>query len=288
MNPRLHALAEKHKHGILIRNPIAIPDFVEISKAQPPESTMHPGVAWHYNSVIAMGKPEELDKWAAEIEASIQHLPPAERYLKGTKGGASAHTIFSALAPTEELRKGITESRSFSPSTPHDAGDFGRCQYLLGQMPGWRNRLQEVAAAYPSSSWGQLIPVWPELERLKAAGENDKLRQCIAKATEERPANKPTVPWKDHPAQAGWWVVRNISTSGETAVYTAVETVAKDGKIVVPESFAGSSVKVEDNGNGWLGPFPREQAIEQLTAALKQFRKLAQTKPITPTTPEIT
>jgi hypothetical protein len=68
--------------------------------------------------------------------------------------GESSMTVWSALM-------GVTVERA---SFPYDAGDFGRCYRLLHSIPGWRQRVPEVALAYPS--WAPLVEAWDELERL--------------------------------------------------------------------------------------------------------------------------
>lgn len=47
---------------------------------------------------------------------------------------------------------------------PHDPADFGRCYRLLENFSEWRNRLSEVAVAFPK--WGPLVENWQELENL--------------------------------------------------------------------------------------------------------------------------
>ena len=47
---------------------------------------------------------------------------------------------------------------------PGDPDDFGRCHRLLVLIPEWRERLREVAAAYPR--WRGLVENWDELTSL--------------------------------------------------------------------------------------------------------------------------
>lgn len=68
--------------------------------------------------------------------------------------GTSSETIWSVLMGRRPKRADI----------PHDPADFGRCYRLLKVMPSWRERLPEVAGAYPA--WKPLVEAWDELTRL--------------------------------------------------------------------------------------------------------------------------
>jgi hypothetical protein len=43
-------------------------------------------------------------------------------------------------------------------SYPHDSGDFGRCEALLGSVPELRARLPEMASV--NSYWAAIVPHW--------------------------------------------------------------------------------------------------------------------------------
>ena len=47
---------------------------------------------------------------------------------------------------------------------PHDLDDFGRCWRLLALIPGWRDRLSEMAEHY--SEWAPLVREWEKLETI--------------------------------------------------------------------------------------------------------------------------
>ena len=49
---------------------------------------------------------------------------------------------------------------------PVDGGDFGRCERLLDAVPGFRDRLHEMATV--TEYWAALVPRWAEI---KAAHE---------------------------------------------------------------------------------------------------------------------
>ena len=72
-------------------------------------------------------------------------------WLAGDDCGLSSTTIACVM----------TGAACRRPAIPYDAGDFGRCHRLLERFPGFRKRLDEVAAAYPE--WRPIVAVWREL-----------------------------------------------------------------------------------------------------------------------------
>ena len=78
-----------------------------------------------------------------------------EEWIVSGQTGSSSKTIWAAL---------VGVKNSLDPSVPQDPGDFGRCFRLLTLVPGWRDRLQEVAAAFPM--WEPMVTAWDELEKL--------------------------------------------------------------------------------------------------------------------------
>jgi hypothetical protein len=78
-----------------------------------------------------------------------------ERWWEGPDTGASSKALWRVLRGLD--RPG--EARAY----PHDADDFGRCQRLLKAIPGWRERIGEMALA---PGWGKLVEHWDELEKL--------------------------------------------------------------------------------------------------------------------------
>jgi hypothetical protein len=82
-----------------------------------------------------------------------RRTPPgdAHAWLHGGDTGMSSETIWRVLM-------GETPRH---PRTPSDPSDFGRCYRLLRLMPGWRQRLGEVAAVY--REWTALVAAWDEL-----------------------------------------------------------------------------------------------------------------------------
>jgi hypothetical protein len=79
-------------------------------------------------------------------------------WLAGGDTGTSSKTIWFVMMGRE-----CTE-RYWSPNTPRDPADFGRCYRLLALMPSWRARLPEVAAKHPG--WKPMIDAWDELTAL--------------------------------------------------------------------------------------------------------------------------
>jgi hypothetical protein len=82
-----------------------------------------------------------------------------EQWLASWDTGISSKSIFWVLAGRHPVGQG------FLPDAPHDPEDFGRCYQLLKGIPGWRERLSEVAARYPDSPWPSLVARWGELEK---------------------------------------------------------------------------------------------------------------------------
>lgn len=84
-------------------------------------------------------------------------------WLLSRDTGISSLTIFSVLS-AEHGKYAFATRGWFRFGVPHDPADFGRCLRLLNAVPEWRDRLYEVALAYPE--WGPLIREWDAIERL--------------------------------------------------------------------------------------------------------------------------
>ena len=78
-------------------------------------------------------------------------------WLAGRDTGTSSRTIWYVMM---QQTRPIGERADY----PWDPADFGRCYRLLKLFPPWRDRLPEVAAAYPT--WGPLVREWNRLEAL--------------------------------------------------------------------------------------------------------------------------
>lgn len=91
-------------------------------------------------------------------------MTPEEWIIKG-RVGISSQTIWAVLnGVTTEGPRICTHSLHESYDVPHDPSDFGRCLDLLESVPGWRERLGEVAAVFPK--WAPMVREWPRLEAL--------------------------------------------------------------------------------------------------------------------------
>lgn len=88
-------------------------------------------------------------------------IKTADQWIRSTDTGISSLTIYAALTGN------IAALGSWRPDAPYDPSDFGRCYRLLQRVPGWRERLPEVAAKYPV--WAKMVKHWAELEKLYAA-----------------------------------------------------------------------------------------------------------------------
>lgn len=81
-------------------------------------------------------------------------MSKAIQWIGSHDTGLSSKTIWNALMGTEK----------FAIDVPWDAGDFGRCYRLLGSIPEWKTRLNELKTL--SSSWELLIIHWDQLTEL--------------------------------------------------------------------------------------------------------------------------
>lgn len=134
---------------------------------------MFPGVATVRRALLALASEEDGQAWVKECEESVRmwHRDPLEAWRRGPHTGISSLTIDYALS-------GRAMPEGCRPSVPHDSGDFGRCLGLLAAAPHYRERLGEVADAYPR--WGALVLEWETLERLYNDGKHDELNVTLA------------------------------------------------------------------------------------------------------------
>lgn len=93
-------------------------------------------------------------------KADLDGFPPEERWIGDGDTGTSSLTIWAVLM------KRVSPDGNFY--YPLDPDDFGRCYRLLKIMPEWRNRLGEVAEAYPP-----FAPFVREWDRISALYEHE-------------------------------------------------------------------------------------------------------------------
>ena len=171
---------ERYPHGWLIRGSVPVTEFAkQITKLLSKKAVMNGAVAGHYQANAALAEPKEMDAWIAEIEDSVKDFNPESRFLGGTHTGKSALTIFAALTviPCNKSRAEHYYPGTFDPAVPYDAGDFGRCQYLLSLIPAWKARLAEVGVAYPKTAWSKLAAEWATLESLSPEKLSARLQE---------------------------------------------------------------------------------------------------------------
>jgi len=99
-------------------------------------------------------------------------------WITGNDTGISSKAIWSVMMG----------AASFSNTdVPHDPADFGRCYRLLKLFPEWRNRLDEVATAFPK--WGPMVREWDHMEYLyekdKATGRCSDLYDFMQSLMDE-------------------------------------------------------------------------------------------------------
>jgi len=131
----------------------------------PKASVLDPGIAHHLKHVadsrivVALGIPKELDRWRAQLAASLSQQPALTRWWHGFDVGRSSAAIFSSFSGLHQ-----SQAREFSGgAVPQDASDFGRCRSLLDLFPEWLANLDRVAIAYPSTPWPSLVGRWQDL-----------------------------------------------------------------------------------------------------------------------------
>jgi len=172
----------KHQYGILLKRGIPVTDFVTVGQQLPKGAVLNAGIASHYDMAACMGMPDDLAKWEAEIADEIATLPKERQYLEGTDWGISSMTVFAALAQNPINRQTAERKLgSFGPDLPADPADFGRCHRLLLQFPGWKERLPEVAKAYPNTKWKHLVPKWEELTKLYEEEQHKAVHEQLNK-----------------------------------------------------------------------------------------------------------
>jgi len=164
-------ILERWDHGWLLcppatSNGVPVTALQEVMPLMAAGAVMNTGIAHHYSAsgkrvTFCMGDPEELKKWESDIKVSLAGCDPQEQWWRGVDVGTSSAAMFAALTTSpfkdaaEEFGRG---------STPHDAGDLGRCLGLLRLFPEWKARLPEVAEAYPDTKWPGIVENWETLE----------------------------------------------------------------------------------------------------------------------------
>lgn len=160
---------ERHRFGVVVRGSIPTDDLVALSKVWERNGmdTMAFGIATALGVTFAVCAQTDVEKWEAEINDGVKQRHAGDEQLVwffGTDTGISSATIFSVLADQKAIRDGARASAQFRPDVPHDPSDFGRCHRLLERFPAWRQRLAEVAEAYPD--WKPFVEHWDELTAL--------------------------------------------------------------------------------------------------------------------------
>lgn len=159
---------ERTPHGILVHGPVPLDDVTALMKTwqQRGLDILDAGIAMATGANLAVTSEEGSRAWRAEIAkkaALVANGDPELEWLHGTDTGVSSLTIFSVLSRRYGTRALVRIHRG-AVGAPHDPSDLGRCIRLLDAIPGWRERLPEVAASHPE--WAPLVERWADLERL--------------------------------------------------------------------------------------------------------------------------
>jgi len=89
------------------------------------------------------------------MKNSPETITRAAEWMTCDDTGISSETIWAVMmgVPAHKIDADI----------PHDAGDFGRCVALIDFIPEWKDRLCEVAAAFPE--WKEVVRNWDTLHK---------------------------------------------------------------------------------------------------------------------------
>lgn len=157
---------ERREHGVAIFGSPPLPEVTALMKTWKEKygyDRLAVGIG-HAIGASFVGTDEEGQKaWRSEIGDRLEEAfsDPLDQWVRGCTTGISSLTIYSVLrdVPFSAV------ARSGSPDVPYDAADFKRCVQLLEAAPDrWRDRLSEVADAYPR--WEPIVERWEQLERL--------------------------------------------------------------------------------------------------------------------------
>jgi hypothetical protein len=137
----------------------------ECEKLFPKNADIVLGIPHHFHAIgkrevaLCVATPADTKKWCAQIEQSIAHLPPQERWWKGLDVGMSSAAIFAVFCevPFRFYAKEMSKS-----AVPRDAHDFRRCSQLLELFPEWRANLNKVSEAYTETKWPAVVARWNE------------------------------------------------------------------------------------------------------------------------------
>lgn len=158
---------------------IPLAAMLQVTEMLPEDSVLDTGIANFYQStthprtVLAATTPDAIVKWHERIKEALALIEdPEERWVKGLEVGSSAISIFSVLA--SQKWRAHFGSRS-TGAVPLDHSDFGRCKNLLAEFPQWRDRLSEIADAYPDGGWPTIIENWDRLEAMDSTGVSEFL-----------------------------------------------------------------------------------------------------------------
>lgn len=150
--------------GIQLR---AVSDYLN---KLPPGFCLSNGIVHHYRqsgrqygATVALGTAEGISKWKEDITTWLLDRKPETQWWWGTDVGRSSAVIFSVLGPPC-----LAAYYYGNGAVPVDAEDFGRCLRLLALFPVWRERLHEVAQAWPLTPWPRITTRWDELAALEA------------------------------------------------------------------------------------------------------------------------
>jgi hypothetical protein len=159
-------------HGVALFGPVPVGDFCALLGAWEKDwggkALIASGVASALGASFAVARDlESLEAWRREIDERAARMhgdDAALRWLAGADTGISSVTICSVLASGQAANIAKGQAAAFGGSAPSDPDDLGRCVRLLDLIPGWRERMPEVASAYPE--WAPLVERWGELEAL--------------------------------------------------------------------------------------------------------------------------
>ena len=107
--------------------------------------------------------------------------------------GISSRTIFAIM--TGAIKHEDAFPRDWARfNVPHDPSDFRRCYLLLKLIPEWRERLEEMADAFPK--WRPFVDRWDEMTALYEQ-ERENPKGLCPKLYEQMTQCEKMRSWKD-------------------------------------------------------------------------------------------
>ncbi len=166
----------------------------QVTKLAGRNAVMHPGLATYVTrrlgvtATLVVGDPKTLKRWEAEVAADLAPLDPISRWWMGLDTGTSSEALLAALGGEHPCA--VEARRASHGAAPKDADDLGRCLRLVHGIPGWDQRLPDVAAAYPETTWPALVAKWADLRASSPEQQTEIIRAILDQHSEKASARQ--------------------------------------------------------------------------------------------------